>query len=524
MTKLLRAQGEAGRDRNVALKRTVAGTAAALGSMLVLTVALVPLRASLTVATSALILIVPVVIGVVVGGFPAGVISVIVGFLVYDVFFIPPYLTWSVGAPQNWAALGVYLVVMVPVAMVVAGMNSARAKERRLGTELRELFAVSGLLLEDKPVEDLLPAIVTTLAEVFRAEQVALLLPRAGRLEVAAAAGEPLSAEQLRQIVPPPGTAGTVAGAGGPAGPPGDLLLLALTAAGRPVGLLALSGTAVSRSEREPLLLFANQIALAVERAQLREQALATRLTQEMAQLAKTLVAAVAHDLRAPLASVKASSSTLADPDLELTAEARQDLARLIDVQADRLADLVANLLDMSRIQAGVLEPRRSLTQVTDLLASVSSDLGPALRGHPLEVQLADGLPPADVDIVLITRVLSNLVHNAVRHSPKDAPITVGARLAGPETIEISVTDHGPGVSPGQRDEIFTMFVRRDNDAGAGLGLTIARTFVEAHGQRIWVEDAPGGGARFCFTLPAAASVAEEREGGGRELAQDSHR
>src|SRR5215467_1568516 len=226
MTKLLRAQGEAGWERKAALKRTIAGTAAALGSMLVLTVALVPLRASLTVATSALILVVPVVIGVVVGGFPAGVISVIVGFLVYDVFFIPPYLTWHVGAPQNWAALGVYLVVMVPVAMVVAGMNSARAKERRLGTELRELFAVSGLLLEDKPVEDLLPAIVTTLAEVFRAEQVALLLPRAGRLEVAAAAGEPLSAEQLRQIVPPPagiaGTAGTVAGPAGPAGAPCD--------------------------------------------------------------------------------------------------------------------------------------------------------------------------------------------------------------------------------------------------------------------------------------------------------------
>ena len=521
MTKLLRAQGEAGWDRKAALKRTLAGTAAALGSMLVLTAALVPLRSSLTVATSALILIVPVVIGVVVGGFPAGVISVIAGFLFYDVFFIPPYLTWGVGAPENWAALGVYLVVMVPVAMVVAGMNSARAKERRLGTELRELFAVSGLLLEDKPVEELLPAIVTTLAEVFGAEQVALLLPRDGRLEVAAVAGEPLSAEQLRRIVPPPGPAES---AGGPASQPGGLLLLALTAAGRPVGLLALSGPAVSRSEREPLLLFANQIALAVERAQLREQALATRLTQEMAQLAKTLVAAVAHDLRAPLASVKASSSTLADPGLDLTPEARQDLARLIDVQADRLADLVANLLDMSRIQAGVLEPRRSLTQVADLLASVSSDLGPALRGHPLEVRLADGLPPADVDIVLITRVLSNLVHNAVRHSPKDAPITVAARLAGPDTIEVSVTDHGPGVSPGQRDEIFTMFVRRDNDAGAGLGLTIARTFVEAHGQRIWVEDAPGGGARFCFTLPAATSVAEEREGGERELAQDSHR
>ena len=174
---------------------------------------------------------------------------------------------------------------------------------------------------------------------MFGAEQVALLLPTAAASSVAAAAGEPLSAAQLRQIVPPPGTVGTPAG---PRPPPGDLLLLALTAAGRPVGLLALSGPAAAGSEREPLLLFANQIALAVERAQLREQALATRLTEEMAHLARTLVAAVAHDLRAPLASVKASSSTLADPGLELSPEARQGLAPLIDVQADRLADLVA--------------------------------------------------------------------------------------------------------------------------------------------------------------------------------------
>src|SRR5215470_2544077 len=505
MTKLRRPRADGGQDRRAALQRTIAGTAAALATMAVLTVAMLPLRGSLSIATMALILIVPVVTGVAVGGFRAGVLSAIAGFLVYDFFFIPPYQTLSVGAPQYWAALGVYVVVMLQVARVVAGMNAARSKERRQGTELRELFAVSGLLLEDKPLEELLPAIVTTLAEVFGARQVALLLPKAGNLEVAASAGEPLSPEQRRRVLPPPGELGSV---GVQSGEHSDLLLLALTASGRPVGLLALSGQPVGHSEREPLLLFANQIALAVERAQLREQALATRLTQEMAQLARTLVAAVAHDLRAPLASVKASSSTLADPGLELTAEARQDLARLIDVQADRLADLVANLLDMSRIQAGVLEPRRSLTQVADLLASLTTDLGPALRGHPLEVQLADGLPPADVDIVLITRVLSNLVHNAVRHSPKDAPVTVGARLAGPETIEVSVTDHGPGVSPGHRDEIFAMFVRRDNDAGAGLGLTIARTFVEAHGQRIWVEDAPGGGARFCFTLPAAASDA----------------
>jgi len=515
MTKLRRPRADGGQDRRAALQRTIAGTAAALATMAVLTVAMLPLRGSLSIATMALILIVPVVTGVAVGGFRAGVLSAIAGFLVYDFFFIPPYQTLSVGAPQYWAALGVYVVVMLQVARVVAGMNAARAKERRQGTELRELFAVSGLLLEDKPLEELLPAIVTTLAEVFGARQVALLLPKAGNLEVAASAGEPLSPEQRRRVLPPPGELGSV---GVQSGEHSDLLLLALTASGRPVGLLALSGQPVGPSEREPLLLFANQIALAVERAQLREQALRTRLTEEMARLAKTLVAAVAHDLRAPLSSIKASSSTLADPDLGLSPQARQGLAKLIDVQADRLAGLVTNLLDMSRIQAGVLEPRRSLTQVTALAAGVTSDLGPALRGHALTVQIADNLPPVDVDTTLITRVLANLVHNAVRHSPKGTPITISAQLTAPETIEVSVTDQGPGISPTRRDEIFTLFVRRAGDAGAGLGLTIAKTFVEAHGQRIWVDDAPGGGARFCFTLPAAANVAEERE-----LVADSH-
>jgi two-component system sensor histidine kinase KdpD len=516
MTKLLRPRADNAQDRRAELKRTITGTVAALASMAVLTAAMLPLRGHLSIATTALILVVPVVIGTVVGGFLAGVLSVIAGFLVYDFFFIPSYYTLWVGKAENWVALGVYLVVMIPVARVVAGMNAARAKERRQGSELRELFAVSGLLLEDKPLEDLLPAIVTTLADVFGARQVALLLPKAGRLEVAATAGEPLSAEQLRRVLPPPGALGSV---GERTGERGDLLLLALTASGRPVGLLALSGQAVSQSEREPLLLFANQIALAVERAQLREQALRTRVTEEMARLAKTLVAAVAHDLRAPLSSIKASSSTLSDPDLDLSPQARQDLARLIDVQADRLADLVTNLLDMSRIQAGVLEPRRSLTQVADLVASVSGDLGPALRGRALTTRIADDLPPVDVDATLISRVLTNLVQNAIRYSPKDAPVTVSARLSQPDTVEVSVTDQGPGISPSRRDEIFTLFVRRAHDAGAGLGLTIAKTFIEAHGQRIWVEDAPGGGARFCVTLPVAANVAEERE-----LVEDSHR
>jgi two-component system sensor histidine kinase KdpD len=145
-----------------------------------------------------------------------------------------------------------------------------------------------------------------------------------------------------------------------------------------------------------------------------------------------------------------------------------------------------------------------------ELVSAVLSDLSQPLSGRDVRVELPPGLPPVDADVVLITRVLANLVHNAVRHGPPGTPITIRARQVSSDTIELSVTDHGRGVDPARREEIFELFARRDDDAGAGLGLTIAKTFVEAHGQHIWVEKAPEGGARFCFTLPVAAPIPEE--------------
>ena len=161
-------------------------------------------------------------------------------------------------------------------------------------------------------------------------------------------------------------------------------------------------------------------------------------------------------------------------------------------------------------VQAGVLQPRRTIASLADLISTVVSDLAPGLRGYAVRVEVPDDLPPVDIDLVLISRVLTNLLENAVRHGPKDSVITVRGALTTPQAIEVSVTDRGPGVSPERRNEIFELFARRAGDAGAGLGLTIAKTFIAAHGQRIWVEDAPEGGARFCFTLPVAASIPEE--------------
>ncbi len=302
---------------------------------------------------------------------------------------------------------------------------------------------------------------------------------------------------------------------GDPTSSSSDPLVLPLTAAGRPIGLLVLAAAGQATHDRRSLVLFAHQIALAVERVQLRDQVIQTRLAEQVDRLARMLVTAVSHDLRTPLASIKASSSVLADETLVIREPDARELAGLIDVQADRLTALVGNLLDMSRIQAGVLAPRYATVDLPLLVASVLDELTLLLRDYVVEVDIPGDLPAVIVDRQLIERVLGNLLTNAVRHAPKGTAIGIAARSMGTDLVEVSVSDHGPGVVPEQRTDIFGLTPRRDDEPGAGLGLFISRTFVEAHGQRIWVGDAPSGGARFCFTL-AAARVTE----GGYQVVQ----
>ncbi len=487
------------------MKKSALGILAAVACISLLSAVMVPLRSHLSIATTALVLVIPVVVGVVIGGRAAGVVSVAAGFLFYDFFFIPPYLTLTVGASQNWVALGVYVVVMILVSQVVSRMNVAREEARRQSREIRELFEFSRLLVEDRALDELLSSVVSTVAEVFSAGQVAILLPDQDRLRLVASAGAPLSEAQLSSLLVPAGSLMTV---GPRRGQANGLSVLALSAAGRPVGLLALTAEAVSVDRREPLMLFANQIALSVERVQLRDKALSARVADEMARLAKTMVGAVSHDLRAPLATIKAAASTLADGDVSLDDETELSLVEMIDAQADRLADLVENLLDMSRIQTGVLKPKRSAVSLSELLPSVAGHID--TRGHTVLIDCAETLPPLDVDPVLVGRVVSNLLENAVRYSPPGASITVEAVRTGPLEVTVSVSDRGPGIDRARHGEVFDTLGRRDVDSGAGVGLVIAKTFVEAHGGRIWVADAPGGGAVLSFTLPAATTVRDE--------------
>ena len=489
------------------MRKAWSGSIVGVVTTLALGAALVPVRSHLSVATVGLVLVVPVVSGVVVGGLVAGVASVAAGFLVYDFLFIPPYYTLTVGSAQNWVGLGVYVVVMLLVAQVVARLESARSEAQKRAAETLRLYELSELLVKDRSIGDLLDTIVTTVQTVFEVPGVALLLPEAGSLTIAASAGESISPEQLHQLDPtsriPVGT--------GITGPTSDRLqAVALSASGRPVGILALNGLPASSNDRTLLRTFANHAALAVERAQLREQALHAELLQEVDRLRRALLGAVSHDLRTPLASMKVASSTLLDSGLSLSDSDTAELHGLIDVQTDRLTRLVTSLLDMTRFQAGVLQVQRQPWAVLDLVGEAVAAVRAALGNRRVDVHLPDFLPAVDVDHVLVGQVIANLLENADRHAPPNTAVTVAAEICG-DRVAVTVTDDGPGVPPEERESVFDSFVRFDTGGRSGLGLAIAKTFVEAHGGRIWVDNGRHGGAQFAFTLPLAEANGARR-------------
>jgi K+-sensing histidine kinase KdpD len=490
-------------------RRAVVGSVAALVVMAPLVAVMVPLRGHLSIATSGLVLVVPVVTGVVVGGFAAGVFAVVAGFLVYDLVFIPPYFTLSVGAGQNWVALVVYVAVMLLVASVVARLEATRTEAHQHEEAIRRLFELTDLLIEDRPLSEVLELIVSTVHDAFALRSVALLLPGETRLEVVASAGTPLSDTELCRVAPEPGVPASLGGSITSRG--AEAHTVALTATGRPIGLLHIWGADLSRHDQDLLHTFANHMALALERAQLREQALRTGLLEEVDRLQRALVGAVSHDLRTPLATIKASASTLRSAEAAVAGPEREELLELIDNQTDRLDRLVSNLLDLSRVQAGALELRNQPIAVSDLVTEALSALGPGDPVSDITTDIEDGLPLVDVDHLLIGQVLANLLDNAARYAPPGTAITIGARRRDDGRVEVSVQDAGPGVPRAERTNVFGMFNRSGASGGTGVGLSIAKAFVEAHGETIWVEDVPGGGARFCFTMPAARVTVDVR-------------
>jgi two-component system sensor histidine kinase KdpD len=267
----------------------------------------------------------------------------------------------------------------------------------------------------------------------------------------------------------------------------------------------------------------ARQIAVALERSRLDSQVAAARLQAERSQARAALFSSVTHDLRTPLASIKAAATSLLQEDVELGVEERTELLRTVAEETDRLNRLIGNILELAKVRAGALVPAKQPTGIDEVVESVLHRMQPAFRDVRVRTILREA-PDVPADPVQIDQVLSNLLENAVRFSPPGGEIVVSvAPWHG--GVQVRVADDGPGIPPEDRERVFEAFARGgsgrpDGGGGTGLGLAIARAIVLAHGGRIRIEGTPSGGTAVVFELPArdAEPVAQETGSGERRV------
>jgi two-component system sensor histidine kinase KdpD len=460
-------------------RRQVAGALLAVAGLPALTALLDSLQPHLNLSDDLLIYLVAVVAVTVVGGFWPAVLAAVAACLLLNWFFTAPLHTFTIAEPRNLLALVLFVTVAVAVSSVVHLAARRESDAARSSRETESLLGLAQTVLggADTP-GDVLDHLTAT--HGGHAE----LLERVGGRWIAVASSG---------TAPAPAPARGVAATAGP----GTLRFEV-----RPDLALEVSGQAASATT-SLLAGYTAQAVAALDRARLRTQAAQAEALAEGDRMRTALLRAVSHDLRTPLASIKASVSSLRQTDVHWTPEDEAELLATIEQNADRLDTLVGNLLDMSRLQAGSLEPFLRATAVDEVAPVALRGLDDAGR---LLIVVPDDLPLVRADPGLLERVLANLFSNALRHSPADQRPLLRARADGRQVI-MDVVDRGDGVPAGFKERIFEPFARLEAGThGVGLGLAVAKGFAEAMGGTITALDTPGGGLTVRVTMPALVS------------------
>jgi len=443
-----------------------------------LTWAMTLVRGTLTLPAEVLIYLLFVVAVAALGGFAVAMVAAVAASLLVNWFLTPPLHTLTIAEPTNAAALGVFLVVAAIVSRLVTSIAARSAEALRARAEVEALaLAASGAVGSPDPIGTLLHHLRTT----FGLSAAALLTPTDGGWAVEAVAGEPAPAT------------------------PDDGEAFALHDGAR----LVLVPGGLPAEQRRVLRVFTSQLDAAVERGRLLATAASAAAEREADRLRTAILRAVSHDLRTPLASIKASVTSLQQDDVDWSPRDRAEFLSTIDEESDRLDRLVANLLDMSRLESGTLTAHLQPIDVEEALWRAVTGVSPRGDVDPaVEVRCAAGVPDPVVDPVLLDRVLANLVANALAHAPAGTPVVVEAGRAG-DHLDVRVVDRGPGIPPDERDRVFEPFQRLGDTGGGGvgLGLAVARGFTEAMGGELAVDDTPGGGLTVVVSLPLAAAA-----------------
>ncbi len=415
----------------------------------------------------------------VVGGLWPALVAAVATSLIVNWFFTPPVHTWTIAETDNVVALVVFLAVAAMVSLLVSRLSRRSADAARARAEAEAIAAVAGNLVD---ADNALEAAVGHIRSTFGLDAVAVLRSDGPGYIVEASAGEPvpITPEGHRTV---------------------DL---------RGGALLVLDGPSLHSEDLQVLQAFVAQLGAALEQRELRAEAQVAAAAAEGDRLRTAILRAVSHDLRTPLSSIKASVTSLMQHDIEWSDHDRDEFLSTIEEETDRLNRMVGNLLDMSRLQSGIVEPDLRPVGLEEVvpraLVSLSGEAAELGRSQVV-VEVGEQLPRVVADPDLLERVVANLVANALLHSGPRAPVRIEGGRVG-DRVDLRVIDRGIGVPVRDREAMFEPFQRMGDgaaDSGVGLGLAVSRGFVDAMGGELMVDDTPGGGLTFTVSLPVAS-------------------
>lgn len=485
-------------------------------------------------------------------GLYAAILASIIAFLSFDYFLVPPYYTLTIAKFDEWLALFVFLVTAIITSQLASALRRRAEQARLREHETRILYELVRATTSEESLQQQLNIIARAVVDVFSSWGVRdcqILLPDTkGKIVVQGSAKAPLdqaslSPDEESTALWVMNQAQTVelhdvalASQGSLEYAPRAIVrstadknmvrryirMIPLEVGKKVQGVLCLfmednprlrvleRNLGVEGEKTNPqsafFWTFVDQATSMIERARLRQESLQIEVLQRTDTLRGALLSSISHDLRTPLASIKASASSLLQEDVQWNDEERRSFALAIEREADRLNRLVANLLDMSRIEGGALKPEKEWYPIDELIHDVLGHMEPQLLGHEVQTDIPSDLPPVQLDYLEIEQVLTNLIENAVRYTPSNTPIYVSVHVEGDQVV-VGVEDRGLGIPRGDLERIFDKFYRvlgrnSEQPAGSGLGLAVSKGLIEAHGGHIWAENREGGGAIFRFTLP----------------------
>lgn len=462
------------------------------------TMILIALRQGISPAIISLLYLVPVGLAAALWGIGPAAVAALLAFLTLNYYFIPPYYSLTVHQTQDLLGLFVFLGVSILISQLVSRVRYSLLQATAREHDAVRLYELSAHLVGLHNEQAIARAVAGQALIAFQAKCVEVVI------------------EQQPDVYPVQIRLSNEIGVDGKdCNHESERAILVPLESGK--GLLGelrvwRGNHLLSSTEERLLQTFASQTVLALERARLTRAETRTRVLEESDRFKTSLLSSVSHDLRTPLATIKASVTSIRSEEVPWDTDARADLLAAIDEETDHLNQLVGNLLNMARIEAGVLKPQCTLNSITEIIASALNRTRQQAVKHKILVNIPDELPLVPVDYVLIEQVLINLIGNSVKYSPENTTVQVVAQQVDDNSLRVTISNQGPPVPEEHLEHIFDKFFRiasADRVTGEGLGLSICKGIVEAHGGRIWACNIPDGFA-FNFTLPLSNDLPSE--------------